>query len=236
MSDLEFGQLPSPRSIPGERLEQRRILLERHVAASLRSSPKRWWRRRRVLLPGTVVVVTCLAAAGWGLRPGGLADRASAVGCYSAVSLQSDTAVIGGAAAADPVGACLERWRRSGLESGGDAAACLRDDGGIAVFPRKDACGSLGLRPFAGVSDLGRRFAAFQHDAVSLVAADRCRPRAEIVADLRRALDSYGFSSWSVDDSGFGRPWARGRPCASLAFDQDRSAVVVVPFPDLRQK
>ncbi len=180
-----------------------------------------------------MVAVACLAAAGWGLRPAGLAERASAVGCYSAVSLQSDTIVIGGAAAADPIGSCLGAWRRAGLEPGAGAVACLRDDGGIAVFPRKDACASLGLRPFAGVSDRARRVASFQHEAIDLVAADRCRPRAEIMADLRRALTAHGLSSWSIDDSGFGQPFARDRPCASLAIDDDRSAVIVVPFPRL---
>ncbi|WP_462188778.1 MULTISPECIES: hypothetical protein [unclassified Frankia] len=108
------------------------------------------------MIPGAVVAVACLAAASWGLRPSGLAERATVVGCYSAVNLRSDTAA---------------------------------------------------------------------------VAADRCHPRPEIITVLRGKLDAYGLHSWSIDDSGFDQPWAQGRPCASLAFDHDRSIVRIVPFP-----
>ncbi|WP_231861539.1 MULTISPECIES: hypothetical protein [Frankia] len=196
-----------------------------------------------MLVPAVALAVCCLAAAGWGLRPAGLATRATAVGCYSAVSLTSDTAVLGGQAAADPVAACRDIWRRPGPGTGAGAgagsrlgpntpaAACLRADGSIAVFPATDACASLELRPFAGVSDAARRFAAFQREAVDIVAADHCRPRGQIVAVLRQKLDDYGLRTWSIDDSGFGQPWARGRPCAGLAVDHDRSRVVIVPMP-----
>ncbi|EIV93749.1 hypothetical protein [Frankia sp. QA3] len=194
-------------------------------------------------MPAVALAVSCLAAAGWGLRPSGLATRATDVGCYSAVSLTSDTAVIGGQAAADPVAACRDIWQRPGPGTGAGAgadprlgqntpaAACLRDDGSIAVFPARDACTSLGLRPFAGVSDAAQRFAAFQREAIDIVAADRCRPRPQIISVLRQKLDAYGLRSWSIDDSGFGQPWERDLPCASLAFDRDRSSVLIVPFP-----
>lgn len=190
-------------------------------------------------MPAVALAVACLAAAGWGLRPAGLATRATEVGCYSAVSLTSDTAVLGGQAAADPVAACRDIWQRPGPGMGADpklgsttpAVACLRENGIIAVFPARDACASLGLRPFAGVSDAARRFAAFQREALDIVAADRCRPRAQIIAILRQKLDDYGLRSWSIDESGFDQPWAPGRPCAGLAVDHDRSSVVIVPAP-----
>ncbi len=81
------------------------------------------------------------------------------------------------------------------------------------------------------MSEKAGRFAAFKEEAVRLFAADRCRPRGELIAALRQILDDYGLQGWSIDDSGYSQPWAQGRPCASLAIDHEKSVVNVVPFP-----
>lgn len=220
------------RPLPANRLEQRQELLERHVAASIRSRKTSWWRRKSIGIPAVTVAAACVVAAGWGLQNGGEAEGSLAVGCYSAPSLQSDTAVFDNGQK-DPATTCRDYWQRSGIIIDGGVAVCLRRDGGIAAFPVKNACETLELKPFLGVSEKAARFAEFKEEAVQLFAADRCRPRGELIAALRQMLDDLGLLGWSIDDSGYSQPRAQGLPCASLAFDHKRSVVNVVPFAGL---
>ncbi len=228
MSDLDFPRLPPQRSIPAERLAQRQLLLERHTMAASRPVRTPWWRRKLVVVPAVAVLAVSVTAAGRALLPGGMATQATTVSCHTTVSLQGDTDIVGGGAV-DPAESCRNVWRSAGTNVPPELAICLTPGGGIAVFPSKDACRTLGLRPFMGVSDSARSFAAFQNEAITAVRADHCRPRSEIIDMIRRKLDAYGLQSWRIDDSGFGQPWAAGRPCASLAFDHDRSTVIIVP-------
>ncbi|SBW18534.1 hypothetical protein FDG2_0708 [Candidatus Protofrankia californiensis] len=227
MSDLDFPRLPPQRAIPVERSAQRQALLEHHVVAS---EPTRtpWWRRKLVIVPAVAVVAVSATAAGQALLPGGVATQATTVSCYKTVSLHGDTDIVGGGVT-DPVESCRQVWQSTGMNVPSELAACLTPDGAITVFPSKEACRTLGLRPFMGVSDSARSFAAFQNDVVTAVRADHCRPRNEIIDMIRGKLDAYGLQSWRIDDSGFGQPWAAGRPCASLAFNHDRSTVIIVP-------
>ncbi|MEX5635857.1 hypothetical protein [Parafrankia sp. FMc2] len=231
MSDLDLPPIPPGRSIPADRLAQRQLLLERHIAASVRSAGKPWWRRRWIVVPGAVVVAGSLAAAGWGLLPGGHATDATTVACYSTVSLDGDVDVLGSAEVADPAGACHEIWRRTGTGDPSTIGVCVTSRGSVAVFPSDSACQELGLRPFAGVSEGAARLAAFKEDAVEAVAAAACRSRPVVVALVRQELDSHGLGTWRIDDSGHDQTWAAGRPCASLAFDDEEKTVIVVPMP-----
>jgi hypothetical protein len=231
MSDIRSLVVPPRRPLPAGRREQRQELLEQHVAASIRSRRTSWWKRKSIGIPGLVVAVACVVAAGWGLQNGGKAEGSLAVGCYSAPSLQSDTEVFDNNQE-DPARTCRDYWERSGIIVNG-VTVCLKRDGGIAAFPVKNACETLNLRPFLGISEQAARFAAFKEEAVQLFAADRCRPRGEIIAELRQKLQYFGLQGWSIDDSGYSEPWARGRPCASLAIDHKRSIVRIVPFPSV---
>ncbi len=176
------------------------------------------------------IMAACVIAAGWGLQHGGEAEGSLAVGCYSTPSLQSDTAVFDNGSQ-DPAKTCRDYWQRSGIIVDEGVAVCLKRDGGIAAFPVKNACETLELRPFLGVSEKAARFAAFKEEAVQLFAADRCRPRGELIAALRQMLNDFGLRGWSIDDSGYSRPSAL--PCASLAIDHKKSVVRIVPFPPL---
>jgi hypothetical protein len=178
------------------------------------------------------IMAACIVAAGWGLQHGGEAEGSLAVGCYSTPSLQSDTAVFDNGQE-DPATTCRDYWQRSGITVDGGAAVCLKRDGGIAAFPVKNACETLELKPYLGVSEDASRFAAFKEGAVQLFAADRCRPRGELIAALRQMLNKFGLREWSIDDSGYSQPSAQGLPCASLAIDHKQSVVNVVPFPAL---
>lgn len=231
MSEPDFPEVPSPRSIPAARLEQRQQLLERHATVSFRVR-KPWWQRKITIIPVVSAVAVSVTAASWALLPDREASRPTTIGCYSAVSLQADTDVIGaGGATPDPAGSCREVWQRSGLDVGPDVSVCLTEESIIAVFPGRDACRTLGLSKFVGVAESAQRFSAFENEALTAVAADRCRPRSEIISLVREKLDAYGLHAWRIDDSGFGEPWAAGRPCASLAFDHDRLTVSIVPVP-----
>ncbi|WP_250283650.1 MULTISPECIES: hypothetical protein [unclassified Frankia] len=231
MSDLDFPWLPPQRAIPAERLAQRQELLERHVAATSEPARRPWWRRKLIVVPAVAVVAVLGTAAGRGLLPGDVATQAMTVSCYKTVSLHGDTDIVGGGVT-DPVESCRQVWRSTGMKAPSEIVACLTSGGAVAVFPSKNACRTLGLRPFMGVSDSARSFAAFQNDVVTAVRADHCRPRSEIISIVRQKLDSYGLQSWRIDDSGFGQPWAVGRPCASLSFNHDQSTVIIVPHTE----
>ncbi len=229
MSNLDFPRLPPQRTIPAERLAHRQRLLERHVVASTGPTRNPWWRRKLVIVPAAVTVLVAATAAGQELLPGGLATQATTVSCYATVSLHGDTDIVGADGIADPAESCRNVWQSTGRNVPSELATCVTPAGAVAVFPSKDACRTLGLRPFMGISDNAREFAAFQDEAITAVTADRCRPREEIIEIIRQKLDAHSLYSWRIDDGGFGQPWAAGRPCAGLAFNHDKSIVIIVP-------
>ncbi|WP_322760089.1 hypothetical protein [Frankia sp. Cr2] len=231
MSDFSLPEVPPGRSIPPDRLAQRQLLLERHIAASGRAAGKPWWRRRWAVVPGAVAIAGSLAAAGWGLLPGGQATDATTVSCYSTVNLDGDVGIVGSAAVADPAGACRTVWRQSGISEPATTAVCVTPMGMIAVFPSDGSCQKLGLRPFTGVSEDAANLAAFKEDASEAVATAPCQSRSVIVTMIRQELDAHSLGTWRIDESGYNQPWAEGRPCASLGFDDEGKNVIIVPMP-----
>ncbi len=231
MTDVDLPRVPPGRSIPASRLAQRQLLLEQHIAASVPTVGRPWWRRRWVTIPVALAVAGSLAAAGWGLRPGGPATDATTVSCYSTVDLAGDVDVLGSAAAADPAGACREIWTRTEAVQPATTGVCLTSRGSIAVFPSDGACEKLGLRPFTGVSEDAARLAVFKRDVSEAVAAAPCQSRSAVVALVQQELDTHGLGTWRIDDNGHDEPWAAGRPCASLSFDDETKTVIIVPMP-----
>lgn len=231
MNEFDLPDVPPGRSIPADRLTQRQLLLEQHIAVSVGSTGKPFWRQRWVVVPGAVAVAGSLAAAGWGLLPGGQATDATTVTCYSTVSLGGDVDVLGPVEVVDPAGACRKVWRESGTTEASSIDVCITSAGSIAVFPKEGACDELGLRAFTGVSNDATRLAVFKQDVSDAVATAPCQSRPAIVTLVQQKLDAHSLGSWAVDDSGHDQPWAAGRPCASVAFDDEEKIVIIVPMP-----
>ncbi len=94
-----------------------------------------------------LVAATVLATAATAYLATRHPSRTLSVGCYSAASLEADTAVVD-LDGMRPVEACARAWREGAVGSGPvpTLQACVLPSGAIGVFPAKDesVCSRLG--------------------------------------------------------------------------------------------
>lgn len=190
-------------------------------------------RRRRLpyLVPVVAALVVGAGAAAWALTRG--ASRPLTIGCYAAPSLNADTAVI----AADrrsPTDACQALWQQGALGPAqpGELQACILASGAIGVFPNRrggDVCKQLALAP-AGTAQPppADRIVELKDRLVDRFLAAGCLSEQDAKAIVREQLDRLNLRTWTV------RPTASftaARPCATLGFDTEAHAVLLIPAP-----
>lgn len=225
--------IPPAREMPPGHHERRR----QHLVAEYRltiTGPERR-RRRRAALAVAFAAAAALAAAAYA---GYLLSRPTqqlSVGCYQRAALDADTAVVGADGRA-PEAACRSVWRsafpRTALPQA--FAECVLASGAVGVFPATagDTCARLGLaraRIDAAAQAAARRLAVLKDELVRAFGA-ACLGEGEARGRARTILDRHGFSGWRIE-VGAGEGFSPARPCASLAFDEPKRTLILVPMP-----
>lgn len=219
--------IPPERDVPAGRLERRRAHLVREIAVA---GERARTRRRRLFLVLVPAVLLALAATGFTTyvltrEP----TQLESIGCFEQADLEANTSIVG-SDGRHPVEICAEVLRTTmGTAAPERLAACVLESGAVGVFPSSgaDTCGRLGL------AELPKSYAAEQkrftelREALVARFATTCVGEDDARAAVRRELDARGYGSWQIDVEGNG--FSRERPCASLAFDGEREAVILVP-------
>lgn len=211
MERILRGDLVSP--------ERRRLRWLR----TLRHAP----RRRIYLVPVVAAVMLGAGTLAWALTRG--PTQHLSVGCYATADLDARTVVVS-ATEGSPVEACRKVWLDGAFgRRPPPLQACVLPSGAVGVFPSRggNSCEQLNLIRAPADSEPASAVVALQTALVDTF-LERCISEREagqiVLAELRRLR----LEDWRVVTSGrFGST----RPCASLAFDEERSKVLLVPIP-----
>lgn len=229
-----------PTTLPGPDAPEAQAQLER-IFAQPRHERRalRGLRSRRLLsrprLPYLIPVVAALmigaGAAAWALTRTG--SNPLTIGCYAAPSLTAHTAVIG-ASGRSPVEACRALWQQGALGPipPGQLQACILPSGAIGVFPNRnggDVCQHLALTPFPSTQPPSAAAVIELKDKlVDTVLAAGCLNEHRAEAIVQKELDRLNLHGWTVRATG---SFTAARPCATLGFDPEQHAVLLIPAP-----
>jgi hypothetical protein len=230
-------RLPPARDFGPGRLRQRK----KHLVAELGGFDQAERRRRRkrvlVLFPAVVLLLAATGFTTYALtrEPTHLAS----IGCFETESLDVGVAVVD-ADGRDPRTICAELWRTGALPGPipNRLEACVLEEG-VGVFPSSSpgTCSRLGLADLpASYAAQARRFAELRNAIFARIGwpgsgtdpgSGRCAREEEARTVVREELDDHGYTEWRIEvDEGF----TSQQPCASLAFDEKRKIVVLVPM------
>jgi hypothetical protein len=195
-------------------------------------------RRRGYLLAIISLGAVGVAAAAWALTHG--ATKHLTVGCYESVSLQARTVVVP-AQDEPPTSTCRAVWARGdfGTHATPRLQACVLPSGAIGVFPTSDetACQQLKLPPVSATTTAPAQtgpatprvsLIALKSILVQKFLSTRCMNEGIARRLVQTELRRLRFANWQVRAGG---TFTNDRPCASLAFDEDRDLVLLVPIP-----
>jgi hypothetical protein len=225
--------LPDPARQRGA-LEAMESILRADAVGSREGRRFRWLRalryapRRRVyLVPIVAVAVLGAATLAWALTRG--PTQHLSVGCYVAVDLDARTVVVP-ATEASPVETCEKVWLDGVFgRPPPPLQACVLPSGAVGVFPNPggNSCEQLNLAPAPAGSEPVSAVVELQNALVDRF-LERCIAESEarriVLGELRRLR----LEDWRVATSG---RFDSTRPCTSLAFDEARSEVLLVPIP-----
>jgi hypothetical protein len=216
--------IPPERDLPPGWLERRREHLVSEITTSERANRRRKRRLALVLVPAVILLLAATGFTTYVLtrEP----THLETIGCYDR---QGNTAVVN-ADGRHPVEVCRELWREGamGADPPKRLVACVLATGPVGVFPSSgpDTCERRGLADLPrGYLDEQKRFAELR-DALVTQFATACLGAEEARAITRRELDSRGYPGWEIEVGGGG--FDTEHPCASLAFDGERNAVILV--------
>ncbi|HEV2815426.1 MAG TPA: hypothetical protein VGW10_19370 [Solirubrobacteraceae bacterium] len=170
------------------------------------SAPQRVKRRRRRRFGGLAVAVFLLGAGGVTIAeildaPEKLAT--GQVACYSEPKLEPTVISVQSADGRSPTALCEDVLQMHGTA----LVACVHHDF-VAVFPGRDTCARLGLRPLPGGYDAATAKVARLSRALLAVerSADCIAPRT-LVRRAQTVLDARGWMGWkAVRGGGDGGP------------------------------
>ena len=236
MTEME---IPVRRDLPAEWVQRQKEHLLIEFARQERSRSR---RRRRLVLVALPAIVAVLAATGFTSyvltrEP----TQLESIGCFETASLRGNTAIVD-ADGRDPVAICTELWREGLIGTAPvprRLTACVLASGAIGVFPSTgaDTCAKLGIAPLPlGYSAEAERFAKLRHAIVARLGepasgssrgSPKCVHEQDARAIVRRELDAHGYRDWRIDVAGEG--FTAERPCAEVAFEGNRKAVILVP-------
>jgi hypothetical protein len=221
-------------SLPGAGSSEGRALLERISAESDASASAavpgvlRNSRRRVYVLVLVGAVVVGAGAAAWALTR--TETKHLTIGCYASTDLQANTLVIP-ASTASPVIACRELWREGafGSEPTPRLQACVLASGAVGVFPSPSgqACRRLGLVEAAPGRQPGAAAGVGLKDAlVDRFLAAGCVSEVDAIQIVRSEFRQRHLTAWQVRAAD---SFSTARPCATLAFEEERHLVLLVP-------
>lgn len=230
-----------PKTLPRHTSPAAQAQLEQ-IVAQPRAEPvpighRRWLRRRfrrqrrlPYLIPIVAVVAIGAGAAAWALTRG--ASNPLTIGCYATASLSAHTAVIP-ADGRSPTDACRAQWRQAGLGPAPPASlqACILPSGAIGVFPDSggDVCQQLALTPLTSRQPpSATAVVELKGKLVDAFLANPCLSKPEAEAIIRTQLERLRLSAWTIRPAG---SFDNARPCATLGFDTDANAVLLIPAP-----
>lgn len=229
INPVDPGTLPEP-ARSREALDDMERILRGDVSPAERRG-FRWLRtlgrarRRRIyLVPVVAVVALGAGTLAWALTRG--PTQHLSVGCYAAIGLDARAAVVA-ANDASPVETCREVWPEAFGKPPPPLQACVLPSGAVGVFPSPegDSCQRLNLAP--APSEPASPVVELQNTLVDAFLA-RCvsesQARRIVLAELRHLR----LEDWRIVTSG---RFDSARPCTSLAFDEKRSQVLLVPIP-----
>jgi hypothetical protein len=211
------------------------------ILAGTRGAPRRWRPRgariprlrRRTYLLALVPLLGAATAAAWALTQG--ATKQLTIGCYASANLQAHTVVVPAGSGRTAVDTCRGVWRRGdfGPRPTPTLQACVLPSGAIGVFPSptQTACTQLHLTPLASTAPPQPTAASALTLKKALVHAfitHRCMDKQHAVAVVEAEIRTLGLAGWHVQING---TFTSGRPCASLAFDEQTQHVLLVPLP-----
>jgi hypothetical protein len=193
------------------------------IEAAIAPAPAR--RRRRRRFGGLAIAILLLGAGGVTVAeilddPEKLA--VGPVACYDRPSLEANVSVLS-AEGRSPTAVCAKV-----LRTDEPLVGCVRA-GHVFVFPGRDTCARLGLRPLPeGYDAANAKVARLRRALDAIVRSADCIPPARLAQRLQRVLDREGWRGWRavVDRSDF----AQG-PCGwtsvseGLRFDERRLTV-----------
>ncbi len=233
--------VPPVRDLPPRRLLQRKEHLIEEVVriqagaatpGGSRSRLKRW-----VALGLAPAAVLAVGVAAYALLPRQAEEIVNGIGCYADASPEADTTVVP-ADGRDPIAVCAELWERGAVAPGITQApplvACAPPEGqAVWVFPgREGTCEEFGLgRLPQGYKQAAARLAAMQEEMIRRFRAEPCIGEVRARGVAREVLDAHGLDEWLVEEgAGLGdEGFSEARPCAGLAFDTVRKALILVP-------
>jgi hypothetical protein len=231
INPVDPDTLPDPSRSPDALAVVERILRGDIAATEERS----WWsvrrapRRRIYLVPVVAVVALVVGTLAWALTQG--PTKQLSVGCYESASLDAKTAIVS-PDDSPPVEACRAVWL-SGVfgQPPPPLQACVLPSGAVGVFPSPDgnSCDLLNLAPASTAAETPTPPAvALQKALVDKFLRQRCVAESAARRIIQRELRRLHLEGWRVTASG---RFDSARPCASLAFDEERKEVLLVPLP-----
>ncbi len=233
INPVDPSTLPAPGLSPEALEVMERILrsdIAPPVAGRFRHTRSLWrLRRRRVyLVPLVAVAVAALAAAAvaWALARG--PTQHLDVGCYATIDLRGRTAVLP-ATDASAIETCRKLWLTGAFgKPPPPLEACILPSRAVGVFPSPagESCEALNLARAAG-TEPPPSSVELKNTLVDRF-LDRCLSEPAARRVVRDELTRLGLGDWRVAPSGGFTP---ARPCASLAFDETRKLVALVPIP-----
>jgi hypothetical protein len=225
---------PPPRDAAVARAES---LLRAEIAGR---RPRR--RRRRIAL-GLVPVALVAAGAGYALHEPARVD--AGIACGSEAKGSPDITIVLPPDAGDPVAACAALWRKADLgampgRTAPELTACVAPTGAVYVLPG----GGTGFCERAGAADVPPDYRERRERFAELFTTlqrqfskgdgQGINPDFVCIADyatavdaVRRTLDAHGFGDWRVETSD--QRFGPDRRCATLAYDERRRTVTVIP-------
>lgn len=196
--------------------------LDDAISRSGRATSRRPRRRRR--FGGLAVAIFLLGAGGVTIAeilddPEKLAS--GEVACYSEAKLEPDVISVQSGGGRPPTELCAQVMRTQE-----PLVACVHHDF-VAVFPGRDTCSRLGLRPLPeGYEAATRKVAALRRDVTRLLRTADCIPPATLARRVQRALDRSGWQGWRAVVAGGSGPC--GSIPASHGLDENRRRIEIL--------
>jgi hypothetical protein len=231
LNPVDPADLRGVASMPEAQRALESILADRRTQAW--RFPRRLTHRplKRTIALALIPITACVAVAAWALTQG--PSKQLTIGCYAAANLHARTVIVP-AGSASAIRTCAAVWSRGefGPARQPRLEACVLSSGAVGVFPSRSghACRRLKLAPLApGTPTVSASAVALlKRGLVRTFIAMPCMTKVQATTTVRAELRRLQLGQWDVQTNG---SFSAARPCAGLAFDEERKIVLLVPTP-----